>query len=73
MSTSDKAAMGRGRGDPRVPQKGGAASSQQEGRRHLKQLEDAWMKVKVEERRGDQESSPNHFEESSLLGLNWQP
>ena len=47
MSTNDKAAMGRGRGDPRVPQKGGAASSQQEGRRHLKQLEDAWMKVKV--------------------------
>ena len=47
--------MGSGRVDQRVPQPGGAASSQQEGRRHLKQLEDAWMKVKAEKRSGDQE------------------
>ena len=44
--------MGRGRGDLRVPQPGGADSYQQEGRRHLKQLEDSWMKVKDEQIRG---------------------
>ena len=52
----DKAAMVRGRGIPGVTQPGGGArSSQQEGRRYMQQLEDSWIKLKEDEKRGERE------------------